>query len=192
MKYSSRPQKRSKTRLLIICAVAAVIVIGGGLLAWKLMNNKPANNAQGTDTNGTSTVGNINYNPPTQSEKTSSDQQKQDIINQNTGSGTSTVDQSISVTISRANQASAGQVLSIRTIVNGATSGTCNITLSMAGQPSVAKTPSISFQATSATCGAVDIPASEFAQSGTWQLSIVANTNNKTSPAATQSVAIAK
>lgn len=197
MKYGSQLHRKTHRTRFVAIGVVALALVGIGVFAfWRLNVSKNPTSSQNPETPGT-TVSNINYESPTQSDKNASNQQKDAIVSkdQSPSSSSAPADskaQSIAVTITRASQTAAGQPLSIRTIVNGATSGTCEFTISSAGQANITQTSQISFQATSATCGAVDVPISSFPQGGTWQVSVVAKSSSSGSPAATQNVTITK
>ncbi len=139
-------------------------------------------------------VGVINYDPPTDDEKAAAGQQKEDIIkdyekdqtdNNQTPSG-------ITVSISLADQASAGKDLNIRALVEGATSGECKITLTQQGQTTVTKSFPLVFEATSSRCQGADIAASEFNKGGEWNLSLVVVSGAAQSNIVQQSVTITK
>jgi|GEM_PF-1584600 len=190
-----RHQSRKKLPIFIIIAVIVLGAGAFGVYKWKFANH-PLTSSHHTDKPG-STIGNINYDPPSQSEKNASNQQKDQIIQQQnnaSGSGSGSSQQNpanLNITIVRAGQISGSSTVQIRTIVTGATSGTCVATLTQSGQATLSQTGTIQVDATSADCS-IDIPISSFSTGGTWQLSIVAKASSSISPAATQTVTITK
>lgn len=76
------------------------------------------------------------------------------------------------VTISRVGQSTGSTTISLRTIVNGISNGSCLVVFSKAGQPSVQQTFAIVSNANYYSCGVVDIPVSQFSVSGAWSVSV--------------------
>lgn len=64
--------------------------------------------------------------------------------------------------------------VSIRALVEGATTGTCTLTLSKSGQPDIVKTAPMAVQATYTICQGFDIPTAEFGAGGEWTASVKA------------------
>ena len=188
MKIAHKKSLGKKKKILII--IAAIIIVGGGAGAFYYFNTQRNSN---TTANEPRPVNTVDYNPPTkQQEQTTSDQKDQIISDYNkgqTGSDQPTTNDVI-VTISRANQTSAG--LSIGTVIDGAKSGTCTVALSRSGQPTISKSFTIAYEATSAFCQEAVIPLDEITTSGDWQLSVSATVDGKTSKPATQTVNIDK
>lgn len=183
-------QKRSRKAPLIIVIAVLVIALGIGFYFWKIKKS-PAESANiGISKSGTG--GSINYNPPSEDEKNTSEQQKDDIINEETKDPSKPpIDSNLAVTISRANQLGKGEPLQVRTVVSGTSSGTCTLTLSKTGQTTITKTIQVTPDATYVTCNA-NIPASEFSADGEWNLEINVKHNNAVSLAASQKVSISK
>ncbi|HSX27965.1 MAG TPA: hypothetical protein VLF60_00770 [Candidatus Saccharimonadales bacterium] len=95
---------------------------------------------------------------------------------------TPTRSQQAAVTLTQISQS--GDQLIIKTLVNGATSGTCQLTLSKEGQ-TVTRSATIGVQtATAATCQGFTIPLSDLPSEGQWKISVTATSNDITSPAA--------
>ncbi len=147
-----------------------------------------------TDTGTTRPANSVDYGPPSDEQKAAGDVQKEEIIKQSeqgTPSGGSQQNSStLTVTISRAGQAGAGQAVNVRVFVTGVGSGECTFTFSKQGQNSVIKTAPVSYEATNATCAA-DIPASDFGSSGDWKLTAKA-VNSVSEASAEQTVGVTK
>ncbi len=169
--------KISKTPFILVSAA----VLLGVCVSIFLIFNKPDTSRQ-SDTSSTAprSVNNVDYSAPSEDEKDMAGQQKEEIIKNQDAPRT---EDTLRVTLVRANQTQAGQPLNIRTLVQGATSGTCLVTLTKSGATTVVKEFPITFEATSASCTGANIPASDFQESGEWSLEIVAkNSSSQSSP----------
>lgn len=187
------PQKKTfltrRLTILIIVLLFSLVALGG-VIYWRYYSNP-----QSSDTRPMNTV---DYSPPSKQEKDDAEAKKEEVIKKeedakktNTGSA-ATTSKDMQVTISRANQAGAGQPLNIRTIITGTNSGECNVELKKDGQTSINKTFAITTETTYATCKQADITASDFSAGGEWNLSITAKNGSVQSPAATTKVTITK
>lgn len=176
---------KNKKAIIIPVVIAALLLIGGGAYIWLA---KPFSGQQTAADTSPRPVNTVDYSPATEEEKNDSETAKQKIIDEQDNPPAPS--SSIVVTIVRANQTGAGQPLTIRTSVEGATSGTCAATLTK-GEQTAAGTGTIAFNATSYSCN-IDVPASSFNSGGEWQLSVTANNGTATSQAATQQVTITK
>jgi flagellar basal body-associated protein FliL len=161
------PQKKSNKRLkIIVIASIAVLVIAGSIVAYLYFSNKPDDTQNG-----------INYNPPTQDEKSTGDTIKQqgstgsDPASQPTPPTAPTETRStVGMDISALNQTSG--VLYVRTLIQTATaSGACS--LSMTGPAGKTYTDTANIQAgpSSSTCKGFDVPVSSLS-SGTWSVTV--------------------
>lgn len=184
-----RPKRKPKAPFIIIIAVL-IIAAALGIYFWKF--KKPAAQDANIGIPNSSTGGSINYDPPSEDEKNTSDQQKEDIIKDEAKDPSKPpIDGSMAVTISRVNQVQKGEALQVRTIVSGTSSGTCELSISKTGQTTVSKTIQVTQDATYATCN-TNIPASEFSSDGEWDVSITVKSKNAISLAASQKVTISK
>lgn len=180
--------KKSYKKLAILIAAAIVLLAAGAYVALA----RPFNSQQVTDspTNGTTRpVNSVDYNPPTAQDKQDSQDAKQRDINQQQQNNPPT-NPSITVTIARAGQTGVGQPVSIRTIIGGITTGSCNATVTSNGQ-TVTGNGTVMLTGTSYACN-IDIPASSFTANGQWQLHVTATNGSATSPAATQTITVNK
>lgn len=83
------------------------------------------------------------------------------------------------VTISRVGQATGSTTVSLRTIVNGISSGNCVVEFSKSGQPSVQQTFAVVSNSNYYSCGVVDVAVSQFSVSGMWSVGVhVTNTQS--------------
>lgn len=177
-----------KNKKPIILATSAALVLVGGAIAF-LAIARPFDKAVPAET-VTRPANDVDYGPPTESELKAAADQKDDIIKAATGGSNVTTD--ITASISRADQASAGQPLNIRVQIQGATTGDCHIKLTRAGQSTIEKTFQVVFEATNSRCLAADVPASDFGQSGEWNLEVYIESGSKQSKTVEQSVTVTK
>ncbi len=187
MKIARKPKHIPKK--IILLALGLVILAGAG--AYGLYQSQRANKVHSSADSPIRQTNSVDYNPPTQDEQKQQEDTKTDVIKKNDQSAPP-ADSSITVTLSRANQGGKGLPLNIRTIITGATNGTCTAELTKTGQPTVKKTFPIIVQATYSTCQQADIAASEFSVDGDWALSVTASNSATTSKPATGSVTITK
>ncbi len=178
MKINKKSNKKLILAVALFALTAVIIVVFFVMLKANQQSSSTKQNELGESE--------INYSPPSEEDKKETDQRKEEI----TKEGAVTPQEDIVVTLSRASQIGAGEPLNIRTVVTGATEGTCNITLSKDGQQPVKRELSLSFAGTYYTCENADIPASEFGATGAWNLKINVTNNNKTSNEIVQEVAI--
>ena len=156
--------KLSKTSpsklLLIIISILLVVALSFLLIYRKLINN---NSASISDSSNPVNV--ANYNPPTDAEKASGDQQKQiisDSVTQNNLSDTAKV---VIVDSSQyENQ------IEVRAFVsNVIADGKCIVTFENKGKTLVKETLAYADASTS-VCTNITVPRSEFSNSGIWQV----------------------
>lgn len=184
--------KKHKIPKKPIIAIFILLVLGG-IGGYCFYQSQQPNNSVSTDIRPQNTV---DYTAPSSTEQQQKEGTKTEVINKNEqtkdGQSTTSTNSNIVATLSRANQGGSGLPLNIRTIITGASSGSCAITLTRNGQPTINKTFPIVSDATYATCQQADIPAAEFSVGGEWQLSIVATSGNSSSQPITGSVNITK
>ncbi len=186
--------KRKNKKLFIISVAAASLLLAGGV-GYTLMHKTPGNENTrpgSGQANSPRPVNSVDYSAPSDSDKKAQDAQKDQIIKQQGQNSGTPTNSNLSVSISRASQAGAGQALNIRTIITGLTSGICQVTLTQPGQTTISKSYNISYQATYAACQEADIPASDFPVGSDWTLQIVAKNDSSQSPPASQTVSIKK
>jgi hypothetical protein len=184
--------KKSKRIPKKVIALAIGLLVLGGAGAFGLYQSQRANKISSSADSPIRETNSVDYNPPSHDEQKQQEDTKSDVIKQNDQGNNPPADSSISVTLARANQGGNGLPLNIRTIITGATSGTCTVVLTKDGQPTVTKTFPIIVQATYSTCQQSDIAAADFSVDGDWALSVTASNSSSTSKAATGSVTITK
>jgi hypothetical protein len=188
MRLAHKPKSSSK-KTIIIAAIALLAI--AAMVAFFVINSQRNSSV---DSQGIQPVNTVDYESPTTEEQQTQEQKKQEIIEEQTKDGNPPPEETsdISVTITRADQYLPGQPLNVRTVITGATSGTCEITLTKAGQPTIQKTFDLVFEATSSMCKDADIAMAEFSEGGDWSLTVVAKSGGKQSAPATKQVTIAK
>lgn len=109
----------------------------------------------------------INYSPPTEDEKAAGDKQKDETIQQENRS----IPNTAQVVIVDAGQY--GNIIEVRAFVsNVIANGTCTVTFTKGGSK-VIKTVPARADASSTPCVNVEVPRSEFAQTGTWEVTVL-------------------
>jgi len=184
-------KKYSKKKIILPAIIILVLLVGTGTFLF--LRHKHEEDMQRTAAQqrqrGQKIENKINYNPPTDQEKKDQAAQKEEIINKMDNPPVAT---DLTVAIVRAGQSGQGTSLNIRTIVDGATSGTCTVTFSKDGQTNVVKSFPVAFEATTSSCDGANVPVTDFPVEGTWNMSIIVSANNKTSAAATKDITIDK
>jgi len=185
MKIQRKKSFFTPKRIIIIVTSLIVLVVAGAAYWWFYV--KP-----NTDT--TNPVNTVDYSPATEQEKQDSAEAKQNAVEQTETPSpdvpTLPTSDSLIVTINRANQASAGQALAVRTQIDGASTGSCEATFSK-GATTFTKTFTIVAEATTTICNG-DVDSANFASAGEWDMSITAKSGGVASKAATQKVTIQK
>lgn len=181
MKISKK--KKSSKKNIVIGVIVALLVVG--VAAAIYFFNTQRNSSKSSDINPVNTV---SYDAPTNEEKTQTDEQKEQIINNyneslsKTGESDST-NGAITVSVNWATQSAS--TISIGTLVEGAKSGTCEISLSKDGQPTITKTFDIVYEAASSRCNNVSFPLSDLSEDGEWLITAIAKNGTSTSEPAT-------
>lgn len=138
--------------LLVVLLVACV-----GVLAYTLNKDDDIN---------TESVSNINFDPPTEQEKSAGDEQKKEIVEEEKQSKPDTAE----VVIVDASQYN--DEIEIRAFVsNVVKDGTCNYLFENSGQK-VEKSSLAKADASTTPCFTLVVPRSEFAKSGVWDVTI--------------------
>ncbi|MGH7196894.1 MAG: hypothetical protein ACREGJ_03990 [Candidatus Saccharimonadales bacterium] len=181
MKIKNKKTNRKKIFALLVVGVALISL---GVYGWLQI---PKNSSTQVSPRP---VNDVNYSPATEEDKAAVDQRKEDLAKgQEQKPATNPA---ISLTVTRASQSDAGQPLNIRTVISGASSGTCEVNLTKSGQPTITKSFSVLFEATSAMCADANIPTSDFSTGGEWQLKIQVKKDARQSNIVEQSVKITK
>lgn len=153
----------SKKVLTILTII--VVVIGLLFLSEKFgitdFYNRGYDDNKGSD--------NINYSPPTELEKSAGDEKKQEIAKDESSD---TDDPEVAeIVIVDANQYD--DMVEVRAFVaNELAEGTCYMTFAKSGEQSINKEVPAYPDASTTPCISLTIPRSEFASSGTWELTV--------------------
>lgn len=185
MKHVATKSNKKDIKKIVLISVAIVVLAASGVFAYRHFTQKPA---ASTDT------GSVNYDPPTQEEKSTGDAIKEQGLSGSdqapqptTPASPSDTHSTVGMDITALNQASG--TLYIRTLIQAVTSsGKCYLT--MKGPDGKAYSASVGVQAgpSSSTCAGFDIPVSSL-DSGTWSVSITFE-NDTLRGAATKDVAV--
>lgn len=165
------PKSKSKrNRIVLIAAIAAV----AGLGVWYAMaartSPKKSSTAATEEKKTQAETDDLNKNDPTMNQKTSA----------NTTTSSST-NQNLAITVSRPvnnDTLPLSETLEIRSVISGATSGTCNLTASGPNGKSVTKSVSVMAQPTYGSCS-IDIASSELS-AGDWQIAMTVTSGSNT------------
>ena len=168
---------KNKHRPLILLPLIALATAGAVFLALSILKNPD------TTTSPDSSSG-INYRPPTADEIKSGENIKD--TNQEKNHQNPTV-----YSIAIVDAAQYGQNLEIRSFIEGIIrdGGTCTY-LFKKEQATLIKTSPGSADAAHTNCAPLIVPVSEFASSGTWQLSITYTFDGITASSTTQTVEV--
>lgn len=159
-------KKSDQKRKIIVITSVIIVLLAGGILAYLYLSNK----SKSTD-NG------INYNPPTQEEKSTGDTIKQpdstgsDPAPQPTPPTDSTETRStVGMDITALNQNK--DVLQARTLIQTITSsGTCSLSMTGPSGKNYTATANVQAGPSSSTCQGFDVPMPSLS-SGTWSVTI--------------------
>ncbi|MDQ3064774.1 MAG: hypothetical protein M3Q36_00710 [bacterium] len=169
--------KSPRKKIIIGSAIGFLLLLGVAFYSyqyWSQLNESAT----------TGDVNKVDYNPPTDDQKTAGEKIKEQSIEKDelgkpgtdgpeSGQGN---DENINVTITSANQQ--GSILRIRSLIDIVTNtGTCTITLTK-GSAVVTKTSDIQAMANSSTCKGFDIPTSELS-AGQWHIQLNVSSNNR-------------
>lgn len=181
MKIQRKKSFFTRTRIIIIAAVL-VLAVAGAAFWWFFMRST---------TQQVAPTNTVNYDPPTQEQIDDSITAKQNAVQEegNGGNTTPPTSDTLVVTINRAGQV--GTQISVRTLVNGTDSGTCDMVFTKSGATTVTKTFDITQGATEHLCNG-DINTSDFGTSGEWDLTVTAKASGVSSKPATQKVMVQK
>lgn len=160
-------RKTKPTRILLI----ALLILGVVLAIWYFTRPKVSapKVTSITKTETTSTT-DPNKSDPTLDKKTAS-----------TNTSTSTTPSSLSIVISRPvnnDTLPLAEGLEVRSVVSGATSGTCKLTGTGPGGKSISKTTTMTPQTSYGSCS-FDVPSSEVV-AGEWNLTLTATSGSAT------------
>jgi len=156
-----------------------ILLIASGIIVFALeklhvtnIYTKPAAPSSQDQNSATKPANSVDYSPATSTEKPTTNQKSQDTTSTKTNNST----QSIYITLSAAGQDAAGGPILVRTILEGATGGSCSIVIAKSGNSKTYSAP-ITWQGTYYSCN-YNIPYADLSV-GNWQLSITAKQDTK-------------
>lgn len=168
-KSTSKKDKRKLLALLIL----SVILIGGGIYAYK---QNRSDNATGKTQTGSQTD-TINLEPATEADKKRSDENKQEIVerdqNVQNQQPSGTTKQSVKPVISYASQLYTSGAVEVGAYVNGVfeDGGTCTATFKL-GSSSFIKSVTAVKNVNAVNCPVMSATANEFTPKGTWSVTV--------------------
>jgi len=180
---------RFTKKSLIIGAVLALVIAGGGVFAYQ--QTRP-DNPRKVSENPESTAQNedeINLDPATDEEKKETDQHKDELVKQNEQPQPGGGNKSVTPSIVDASQY--GQQVEVRALVSGVyeEGGTCKATFTKSGQ-TVSKQSAGFKDATTTTCTPMTIPRAEFPSAGDWSVTVTYTSGSSTGTSASKTVRI--
>ena len=147
---------------------------------------------QNSATKSPATVNSVNYATPTVAQKQEGERIKEQNA-QPPPTNTQTPGGQLTVTISRLSQSSIGSPVSLRTIVQGTSSGQCIVTFTLSGEIAVSRITQVVSAGNYYTCGSIDVPSSEFGSDGNWRGEVyVRSSGSTTSNTAAVTVVVKK
>lgn len=161
-----------KSRKFLVCLAILTLLIGSAA-AFTLGNRNQTANDQSTNTSTRDPrpLNTVDYSPATNSDNKATEDRK-DNPKDAGATLNSQKDADFSVMVTQAAADNANQLLRVRTLVNGATGGTCQLKASRSGQPDVIAASAVTAQNNTHACGNFDIPFSQFPQNGEWRISV--------------------
>jgi cytoskeletal protein RodZ len=181
--------KKTSRKKLFLSLIVGVLLVGGvGVPMAYHLHKKDSSQT------GHSGVNQVNYGAPKKEDSAQTSSSKNDVAQKPADpDGKPEPAQPtapVSATLTQAQQQDA--TITIRALVNGTNSGTCQLTLSQGGQPDITRSAAVGVQANYAICQGFDLPTSDFPTSGNWSLSLVIQTSSGTSTPAQRNIQVTK
>jgi len=179
MKTKKSLTNKPTKRLIVIIALAAILVFGGGVFVYAKFINQPATQSE------TKPINSVDYSTPTTDQQESGESIKDNSVN-NESSGDSGSDQPpaptpqqegkavVEIIIPSKNIDPVTKILRVSSQISAkVATGTCTLMLTKAGSATIVKTAD-SFQAGAqiSTCKGFDINTSDMS-TGTWNIDLV-------------------
>lgn len=158
-----------KNKKLLMISIVLTLLIAGILTV--VMHNRTNPSIEIPD--GIAGSSEINYDPPTEEEKTTGDSQKdQNIKQQQLENRQVEAVTNATLVISDASYYSTEDVVEVRAYISNVieNGGTCKANFSQIGQPAVIESSQAFQDARTTQCGAINIARSRFPAAGTWDL----------------------
>lgn len=162
--------KSKRNRILLIAAILVVAGLGIWYVMTAKVSPKKSTTATTEEKKTQAETDDLNKNDPTMNQKTSANTTTSSSANQN-----------LAITVSRPvnnDTLPLSETLEIRSVISGATSGTCNLTASGPNGKSVTKSVGVTAQPTYGSCS-IDIANSELAV-GDWQIAMMVTSGSNT------------
>lgn len=167
--------KSNRNRILLIAAILAVAGLGVWYMAQGKSSSKKtaSTTSEETKTDASSSTDDLNKNDPTLDQKTTS-----------ATTTSSTPKQTLAITVSRPvnnDTLPLSEGIEIRSVVSGATSGTCMVTATGPGGKTVTKSAAVTAQTSYGSCS-IDIARSQVV-AGDWQVAMTVTSGSSTGKA---------
>lgn len=185
-KQNSRPNKKNQIKKSLVVFIAILVLVGGGLFAYKHFWQKKSNNTT--------------YDPPTQEEKQSGNEIKSEVVKRqeqedaqkkdSASNSTTTDSTNNSAEVIITDAAQYDDIIEVRAFVaNKYQDGKCAITLTK-GSLTVSKETKAYKDATTTICTNPLFDRSEFKQAGDWQVIVEYTAGNISGKSKPQTVKI--
>lgn len=168
------PMPKSKSKRNRIVLVAAILAVAGFGVWYAVAARSTSNKTTTAKSEATTTA----------EAEQADDLEKPTATTNASGDKTtasSSTSQNLPITVSRpvnGDTLPLAEGLEVRTVISGATSGTCNLSASGPNGKSVTKSVSIAAQPSYGSCS-IDIPSSQVS-AGEWQVTVTATSGNST------------
>ncbi len=186
----TKSKKGTRTRT-VIYIIVPLLLLFTGMATWYSLRHRvpsPTTSPAQSDTQRPE-VNKIDYSPAKESDNIANENAKEQLTTSGTDSGSASTN-SVTVTITTAKQQD--DTVLIRTLIEGATSGTCTLTASKPGQTSLTRSAPVTTQAHYALCQGFNIAAIDFPTSGTWTIQASLSTEKGSTSSKTTTVEVQK
>ena len=175
-------KKNPKLKYAII-GLLSVGLVAAAITVWYFNRSQQSASTQ-SDSSIEESKDKIDYSPAKESDVITDGSAKDQLAKPTPeGQDKSSSQGDLNLTITSASQQD--QTILIRTLVDGATSGTCTLEATSPGQTTITKTAPVTTQASYALCQGFNIPVSDFSNSGTWSIQVTATYNGKSASSKT-------
>jgi len=162
-------KNKKSNRLIFLTLVIILILVSFGALIYLEKTGKIDLYQKNKET-ATTTQNPINYDPPTQEEKTAGDNQKTKIVSSNKSNSPSDPKTTNSASVVVVDASQYTDVIEVRAFVSDhIEDGTCTFTFTK-NNLKIVKTEPAYADASTTPCITLDVPKGEFKLSGTWSL----------------------
>jgi len=172
MKYKKSTNNGSKKAIIVLLSFITFALLSLIILELSGVINLRKDSSPSDDS--IKPVNTINYDPPTEEEKTSGDKQKQEIIEKEEPKTDLNSANLIIVDASQYDDEIEVRAFASNVLENG----TCTYSFSLAGQTTVTKETAAYADASTTPCITLTLPRADFAVSGDWQLTVTFSSTN--------------